>query len=90
MRQTMSLQLTPKLKMMPLGITPDSGVDAEKVAKRLLRRFNSDVEKIKKYLNESFSVATGKARSRLTQLDIISRDPALRANLLYEINTNML
>ena len=84
-RQGMRLELTPKLTEALSNITPDSGIDIEKIAKSLAKKFGSR-SKLMQYLSEKFSIITGKSRSRLTQLDIISRDPVLRSNLLFEID----
>lgn len=71
---------------MPENIMQDSGIDIEKIAKSLVKKFGNNT-KLTSHLSEKFSIITGKPKSRLTQLDIISRDPVLRVNLLFEINS---
>jgi hypothetical protein len=81
-RQEMRLELTPKMDItMSPGIAPDSGVNLEKIAKSLVKKIDKG-ENLLAFLTEKFSLMT----AGHTRLDMISRDPALRANLLSEVS----
>lgn len=80
--QRMSLELIPKPDTtMLLGIMRDSGVNLEKIAKSLINKFGKG-EALYAFLAGKFSLMT----AGHTRLDMISRDPALRANLLSEVS----